>query len=253
MNCVALKVRKCVDCCASYTHAHFAVIRCPACREKRHKKHESEKGKRSYQRHKEKKKAAVAARRVPYSQWTDETRKKFNESKRLSRIRAKPGFKASKHDAHVKAWKNWKRKEHTKNKKNFMCAFIGPPVPTVNSIGAAALERWKVRNNVQHALHVRMRVQIRKALKGLKAGRRWESLVGYDVHTLYKHLIRQIPKGYTAEDLHGGRLHIDHIIPKSSFDVTKPDELRACWALPNLRPLPAHENHSKHARRTHLL
>jgi hypothetical protein len=90
-----------------------------------------------------------------------------------------------------------------------------------------------------------MRVAVRKALKGGKVGRRWERLVGYDITTLAKHLQRQLPRGYTMDDFFGGGLHIDHIIPKSSFDVTDEAELRACWCLSNLRPLPAHRNRSK--------
>ncbi|GAI73524.1 unnamed protein product, partial [marine sediment metagenome] len=35
-------------------------------------------------------------------------------------------------------------------------------------------------------------------------------------------------------------LHIDHIIPKSAFNFTKPEhtDFKRCWALDNLRLLP---------------
>lgn len=117
----------------------------------------------------------------------------------------------------------------------------------------AEVARWLHKNNPQYAINQRMRVSIRKALRGAKAGRSWEQLVGYTVEQLIAHLEKQVPRGYTMSDLIGGRLHIDHITPKSAFDVTDPEQLRACWCLSNLRPLPSRENIAKGRRRTHLL
>lgn len=102
-------------------------------------------------------------------------------------------------------------------------------------------------------INARMRTSIKKALRGGKAGRAWESLVGYTILDLMVHLERQMPKGYTLDDFGSGRIHIDHIIPKSMFDVTKPDELRACWALANLRPVTAKVNLKKGSKRDRLL
>lgn len=112
---------------------------------------------------------------------------------------------------------------------------------------------WRQRNDPQYAVNQRMRVQIRKAMKGKKAGRRWESLVGYTVEELVAHLEWQLPRGWTIADFFDKGWHIDHIIPKSQFDVSSEEGLAACWALPNLRPLPAERNHAKGARRETLL
>lgn len=113
--------------------------------------------------------------------------------------------------------------------------------------------RLRMKTDRGYAINQRMRVATGKAMKGAKAGRRWESLVGYTVNDLLMHLERQLPRGYSMADFGNGRLHIDHIIPKSTFDVTNPEELRACWALSNLRPLPAKANMRKGARRVSLL
>ena len=45
-----------------------------------------------------------------------------------------------------------------------------------------------------------------------------------------------------------GDWHIDHITPKSTFDLSDPDEIRACWSLPNLRPLWGKDNIRKGAK-----
>lgn len=52
-----------------------------------------------------------------------------------------------------------------------------------------------------------------------------------------------------------GEWHIDHIIPKSSFDYQTPDDdaFKAAWALTNLRPLWSSENLRKKAKRLHLI
>jgi len=44
--------------------------------------------------------------------------------------------------------------------------------------------------------------------------------------------------------------HIDHIIPVSAFNFTKPEHIdfNKCWALSNLQPLWAEENLSKHKK-----
>lgn len=48
----------------------------------------------------------------------------------------------------------------------------------------------------------------------------------------------------TWDDFLGGDLHIDHIRPIRSFRFSSPDdaEFKECWALSNLRLIPAHQN-----------
>lgn len=130
-----------------------------------------------------------------------------------------------KHDAHVKEWRG----------------------------DAARIMRWRIATDVGELLNMRLRVAIRKAMKGNKAGRSWERILGYTLDDLLQHFQRMLPKGYTMQDFHNGKLHIDHIVPKSTFDLPDENELRAAWALPNLRPLPARDNMRKGRQRISLL
>lgn len=94
----------------------------------------------------------------------------------------------------------------------------------------------------------RVRTAIGKSLLGAKSGRRWESFLGYTLGDLIARLSETLPDGYSMRDFHGGLLHIDHIVPKCTFDVTTPEGLRECWALTNLQSLTAVENLRKGRR-----
>lgn len=121
-------------------------------------------------------------------------------------------------------------------------------------------EAWRIKYRLcpEFTIHERMRRQLKKSItkdgigdlirSTLKRGGesvRVRELLGYTINQLKVHLERQFKKGMTWNKFMKGELHIDHIIPKSSFDLTDPNQWRACWDLPNLRPLWASDNLSK--------
>jgi hypothetical protein len=91
------------------------------------------------------------------------------------------------------------------------------------------------------------------ALKGLKRGRKWSDLVGYSVDDLKRHIERQFASGMSWANY--GKWHIDHIVPLASFQIDGPDDpqLRAAYAMTNLRPLWARDNQTKREKRVLLL
>ena len=105
-------------------------------------------------------------------------------------------------------------------------------------------ERNRRRTDLKINLNHRISIAIGLSLKGNKAGRHWEDLVGYNLTDLIKRLNKTIPIGYTWKDYLNGDLQIDHKIPKSVFNFTRPEhtDFKKCWALSNLRFLPAKEN-----------
>lgn len=116
-------------------------------------------------------------------------------------------------------------------------------------------EWWK-EWNLHHAakphnrIRTRMSAMMRYCLKQNKDGKPWESLVGYTLSDLRKHLSKTMPKGYTWDDL--DKLHIDHIIPITAFNIEDENSIDfyRCWGLKNLRLLPAMENMKKNAKLT---
>lgn len=98
-----------------------------------------------------------------------------------------------------------------------------------------------------------MRTLIHRALGKAKAGRSWKTFVDYTLEELMTHLERQFKPGMSWENK--GDWHIDHIIPRSSFEYSSPDdpEFKKCWSLSNLQPLWAIDNIRKNATREFLL
>jgi hypothetical protein len=94
---------------------------------------------------------------------------------------------------------------------------------------------------------------ISHSLAGRKNGRKWQSLVGYDIVQLRSHLERQFQEGMSWNNY--GQWHVDHIIPVSSFSFSdaEDDDFKRCWSLANLRPLWASENMRKGKKRVFLL
>jgi len=102
-----------------------------------------------------------------------------------------------------------------------------------------------------------MSIGIRRAIHLGKQGRHWEDLVGYTLKDLMRHIEKQFTSGmswnnYGTLQLNNNppKWHIDHIIPKSVFNLESPDspDVKRCWALSNLRPLWGIENSSKGSR-----
>lgn len=87
------------------------------------------------------------------------------------------------------------------------------------------------------------------SLRGNKAGRKWESLVGYTLQDLMEHLESQFDKNMNWDN-YGSYWHVDHYIPKSWFIYEKPEDIgfKMCWDLENLQPKERIENWRKHNR-----
>ena len=111
----------------------------------------------------------------------------------------------------------------------------------------------RVEADPQKRLRRRISNQIWQSLKQAKNGKCWESLVGYTVDDLRRHLERQFRAGMSWENY--GEWHIDHIVPVSAFSFQSPEdkEFQECFALSNLRPLPGTENIMKSDSRIFLL
>lgn len=133
-----------------------------------------------------------------------------------------------------------------RNKGNRWQAKLTPE--EVRAITARRARERRARSP-KRRLHERISARVRQSLRGDKYRRSWEALVGYTLAELHWHLDRTMPAGFTWDDFAAGDLHVDHIIPVAAFNFTKAEDIdfKRCWALSNLRLLPAQENLAKKA------
>jgi len=106
-------------------------------------------------------------------------------------------------------------------------------------------KRERLKTDPIFKLNKKISYGIRQSLNGNKKGIKWETLVGYTASDLKKHIEKQFKPDMSWEN--HGEWHIDHIIPISKFNFTKPEhsDFKKCWALKNLQPLWALENIKK--------
>jgi len=106
-------------------------------------------------------------------------------------------------------------------------------------------QKNKSANDPRYRLDGNIATAIWFALKGNKAGRKWETLVGYTLQNLIDRLSVNFQIGMTWNNY--GDWHIDHSKPQSLFNYTKPEDqaFRDCWSLANLQPMWAEDNLSK--------
>src|SRR6266576_4105097 len=82
----------------------------------------------------------------------------------------------------------------------------------------------KLRKTPEGRINNRMSLAIGMALNGTKGKRTWESLVGYTVSDLRRHLESYFQPGMSWKRLLLGQIHIDHVIPKSKFRYSSTED-----------------------------
>lgn len=107
--------------------------------------------------------------------------------------------------------------------------------------------RRERKNNKNYRLKNNCRNRINEALRnvGLRKSERTAKLIGCPIEELKTYLESKFREGMSWDNhsLHGW--HIDHIRPCSSFNLSDPEQQKACFHYSNLQPLWAKENLSK--------
>lgn len=102
----------------------------------------------------------------------------------------------------------------------------------------------KARSDPKKRVSMGISRRLRSCLNGdfSKAGRKWETLVGFTTEQLVKHIEKKFKPGMSWDNY--GEWHIDHIIPIAAFNFTSSDhpDFKRCWGLNNLQPLWAIDN-----------
>ena len=106
---------------------------------------------------------------------------------------------------------------------------------------------YKLNENISRAIYRSL-----KRNNGNKNGRHWETLVGFTVKQLKKHLEKLFAVGMTWDNYGKLGWEIDHRIPISVHNFMNPEhrDFRRCWSLSNLQPLWGKKNREKHNKIT---
>ena len=104
----------------------------------------------------------------------------------------------------------------------------------------------KLKTDFNYKLIHTIRVRIKDVLRGHSKSNSTINMLGCTIEELWKHLESTFKPGMTKEN--HGKWHVDHIIPCSSFDLTKPEEQAKCFHYTNLQALWSHENLLKGAK-----
>lgn len=116
--------------------------------------------------------------------------------------------------------------------------------PEVIRYGRAASKRRESRNRKDEPGYRQTRSlcgRMRSAARGHKS-KHTKELIGCTSDELRAYIEKQFTKGMTWENYGIDGWHIDHIMPCSSFDLTREDHQRQCFHFTNLRPLWALDN-----------
>tara|TARA_Y100000401_G_scaffold46089_1_gene35449 strand:- start:4728 stop:5501 length:774 start_codon:yes stop_codon:yes gene_type:complete len=168
--------------------------------------------------------------------------------------RAERGYKPKQFCSSKCRDKSWKDSNPEKVKEYRKKTAINYKTNETMRIGRNRYQRNLRRNNPSYAIRDRLCKIIRASLKrsGMNPGKKvrssTEELTGCTFEKLTHHIESQFTGGMNWDVfLNGGRsgIHIDHIKPCASFDLTKEEEQKKCFHYTNLQPLWGRDNQRK--------
>lgn len=203
---------------------------------------------RSRQGYARRREAAVAQK----AKYREENRQKVNESKMKayyanieeSRKNQRDRYKADPDSA--KKRREWRAKNIERSRlvnKQYRLR-KGDELRMKQNMYHSTKRKTDIKYSIRSRLSSRIRLALRRYLKGSKVRKHERSsiLLGCSVDEFKQKLESQFTEGMTWAKFLGGEIHIDHIKPCVSFDLTKKEEQKKCFHHTNLQPLWARDN-----------
>ena len=116
----------------------------------------------------------------------------------------------------------------------------------------AERSKWdknKRTTDIHYALRSRLHNRIRMALKNNSKHSTSTILLGCEISYFKKYFMSKFKDSMDWESFLSGKIHIDHIISCSLFDLSKTKDQKKCFHYTNLQPLWAKDNLRKSNKR----
>lgn len=166
-----------------------------------------------------------ASREVYYNENRDRILAERREKYKLNRERVLAAQKAAR-DADPEAFRAARREYKRKNRER------------INSYDREYMKR-DTRNNFLRRISGNLRSRVRQAVRNKSDSTM--NLIGCSIEEFVKHIESQFKPEFTWDN-YGSYWEIDHIKPCCQFDLTDPEQQRACFHWSNCRPLERIEN-----------
>ena len=103
---------------------------------------------------------------------------------------------------------------------------------------------YRYKNDIKYNLNIKLRRRLFMSLKRAKASKKNYTikLLGCDLLFFKSYIESKFTDNMSWENILNGKIHIDHIIPCSSFNLEKKEEQEKCFNYSNLQPLWALDN-----------
>lgn len=115
---------------------------------------------------------------------------------------------------------------------------------------ALAWEKEYRRTNINRNISSRLRIRVNAVIRYGQKSDATEKLLGCSIPALRNHLESLFTPNMNWEEFLAGRIHIDHIIPCSAFDLSVPENQFRCFHYSNLQPLWRRDNLRKGSKAT---
>lgn len=146
-------------------------------------------------------------------------------------------------DNHPAEKKAYKAEHYLRNKERLNCQSAEYQRTHRDQINAR--RREKMATDEHARIRHRLKERVANALKkksGRKAAKTIE-LLGCEVNEFIIYIESRFQPGMTWENI-----ELDHIVPCALFDLTKPEQQKACFHFSNYQPLFQFDNRSKGTR-----
>jgi len=118
---------------------------------------------------------------------------------------------------------------------------------TTNREYRRAMDAKHRRDKSNYYISKLLRCRVWSVLKGVKKSKPTLTMLGCTLEQFRQYMQAQFKRGMAWNNM-GSHWHIDHIIPCSAFDLSKPEHQAVCFHYTNMQPLEARRNLAKRAK-----